>query len=150
MKKYISINEIEAKSTRYMTNLFKVLRNRLNSYYSILIVVFFSNPILINYLFDSNNSSRRWFLQLNLILLNVIVLIYILSKKFNTSKFAVMKKFNFVSFSLTIVGVLSVSLINGYVVIKSFRYYRLDGRGLEYLIATLLLLSFYSYVFYKE
>lgn len=149
MKKFITINEIEAKTNMYMTNIFKVFRNRPNSYYSILIVACFSNPLIINYLFDSNNSSRRWFLQLNLILLNVIILIYILSRNINIGKIKIIKKIDFFSYALGALGALSVMLINGYILIKSFRYYRLDGRGLEYLIATILLLAFYSYVFYR-
>ena len=149
MKKFLNINEIEAKSNIVMTNTFRVLRNCPNSYYSLLIVACFSNPLVINYLFDSNNSSRRWFLQLNLILLNVMIIIYVLSRNIDISKIKVIKKMDFLSYSLVALGALSVLLINGYIVIKSFRYYRLDGRGLEYLIATLLLLAFYSYVFYK-
>jgi len=149
MKKYLNLNEIEVKSNVYVSNIFRVLRNRPKSYYSILIVACFSNPLIINYFFDSNNSSRRWFLQLNLILLSAIIMIYALTRNIDISKIKVIKKIDFLSYLLAALGLLSVLLINGYILIKSFRYYRLDGRGLEYLIATLFLLVFYSYVFYK-
>jgi len=149
MKQYLNLNLIEVKSNVYVSNIFKVLRNRPKSYYSILMVASFSNPLIINYLFDSNNSSRRWFLQMNLILLSGMIIIYALSRNIDNSKIKGIKKIDFLSHLLAALGLLSVLLINGYILIKSFRYYRLDGRGLEYLIATLFLLVFYSYVFYK-
>jgi hypothetical protein len=76
-------------------------------------------------------------------------MIYALTRNIDISKIKVIKKIDFLSYLLAALGLLSVLLINGYILIKSFRYYRLDGRGLEYLIATLFLLVFYSYVFYK-
>jgi hypothetical protein len=143
----LAFDVIEIKTISFIKKLFHATRKKGNQYYKLFIFFTFSNSLIINYLYDSANANRRLFLQLNLIFIaTLIVLTSFIELRINNyvNRSLVIKSVNNTFNLISILAILSISL---YITLKSFQYYRLDGRGLEYLIATTVLLSFYLLAF---
>jgi hypothetical protein len=142
-----TINVIEIRIISLIKKIFNETRKKGNQYYKLFIFITFSNSLIINYLYDSANANRRLFLQLNLIfIVTLIALTSFIELRINhyVNRSLMIKLMNN---TINLISILCIFSISFYITVKSFQYYRLDGRGLEYLIATTVLLSFYLLAF---
>jgi hypothetical protein len=139
------LDKLENRIITFTKQTFEVLRLSRSYYFIFLILIIFTNSVFINFLFDSNNSNRRLFLQLNLfVLITAAIFFPILENRIKSFK-RFRYKLHLGSSLLIVISLFSILSIVLYVMLKSFQFYRLDGRGLEYLVATSVVLTFYVY-----